>query len=80
MLLETRADYEALRRDGHVALHLGDSARRRGSPMTAFLIWVPDFIGSPLPLRVRYRLPDCAATAQGQIARIIATCSSVRLA
>ncbi len=35
--------------------------------MTSSLISVSDFIGSPLPPRVRHRLPDCAATAQGHI-------------
>jgi hypothetical protein len=35
--------------------------------MTSSLISVSDFIGSPLPPRVRHRLPDCAATAQDHI-------------
>jgi hypothetical protein len=48
--------------------------------MTSSLIWVSDFIGSPLPPRVQHRLPDCAATAQGTSRIRVASAIAVEVA
>src|SRR5579871_3131651 len=60
MLVETRPDYEALRRDDQMALHLGDSGRRRCRGSRRVRLLQRMHVTVELGGVVRYLNPDVA--------------------